>query len=169
MPRQHDGNFGPGMDITLGTIALDHRLTLLWVYSAISWGNGPTYIDVCIVFQSLLFGAGFDRNDPTKDCSDPTVPCVVKFGASIKDINSVVLVCSGIVCAFQGFILIFFGSMSDYGSTKKWVLIACTLVCWAAQFGFLGLSQPIQYRIAAALFILASKNNSIPHSCYLRN
>lgn len=52
--------------------------------------------------------------------------------------------------------------MGDYGRWKKWVLISASVVCWATQFGFLGLKHPSQYKIAIALYILTSMNASIP-------
>lgn len=110
------------------------------------------------VFQSVLDQAGFNGNDPSQDCSvDPLAPCVVKFGVSNVNIASVVLICGGLVFAFQGVILLFFGSMGDYGEMKKWLLIFFTLVCWGGQFGFLGIKDPSQYNAAIGVYIVSSK------------
>lgn len=64
---------------------------------------------------------------------------------------------NGIAFAFQAFILIFLGSMSDYGSAKRWVLLTSTLVCWASQFGFLSATEPSRYRAITGMYILSSQ------------
>lgn len=79
----------------------------------------------------------------------------MKFGTSNVNIATVVLICNGLVFAFQGAILLCCGSMGDYGKMKRWILIACTLVCWGAQFGFLGLKNPSQYQAAIGVYILS--------------
>jgi hypothetical protein len=111
-----------------------------------------------IVFQYLLYDAGFNGNDPSQDCSDPDAPCLVKFGTSNINASTVVLICNGMVFAFQGVLLLFLGSMGDYGPWKKWILITSSVVCWATQFGFLGLKHASQYNVAIALYILSSKH-----------
>lgn len=117
--------------------------------------QGDIYINTILVFQSLLNQAGFNGNDPTQDCSDSTAPCVVKFGGSNVNIDTVVLICNGLVFAFQGVVLICFGSMGDYGKWKKWILIISTIVCWATQFAFLGLKDPSQYQAAIGVYIVS--------------
>lgn len=104
----------------------------------------------------MLSQAGFNGNDPSKDCSDPLAPCVVQFGVANVNISSIVLICNGLIFAFNGVLLLALGPMGDYGHWKKWILLASTLVCWATQFAFLSLKNGDQYKSAIAIYILTS-------------
>lgn len=44
--------------------------------------------------------------------------------------------------------------MCDYGPWRKWILWISTLLCWATQFGFLGLKDGSQFKVATGLYIL---------------
>lgn len=110
-----------------------------------------------LVFQSLLSQAGFNGNDPTQDCSDSNAPCLVAFGSGSVNINSLVLICNGVIFALQAVCLVAFGSMCDYGPWRKWILWTATIICWATQFAFLGLKNGAQFQGATALYILSSK------------
>lgn len=105
----------------------------------------------------MLDQAGFNGNDPTKDCSDPLAPCVVRFGSSDVNISTVVLVCNGLIFALNGVFLLVLGPLGDYGRWKRWILLACTIICWATQFAFLAVKDGNQYRGAIAIYILTCK------------
>ncbi|KAH8655436.1 autophagy protein [Xylariales sp. PMI_506] len=130
----------------------------IWAWWLYYFGNNSagTLSYAPLIFQSLLSQAGFNGNDPSQDCSDANAPCLVKFGTSNVNINSVVLICSGVAFAVQGALLILFGSLSDYGPWRRWVLWISTLVCWAVQFAFLGLKDGSQFKAATALYILTT-------------
>ncbi|OAP60509.1 hypothetical protein AYL99_05511 [Fonsecaea erecta] len=137
----------------------------LWSWYAYYFGNnsaGPLAY-APLIFQYLLYDAGFNGNDPSQDCSDPNAPCLVKFGTKNINASTVVLICNGLVFAFQSVLLLVLGSMGDYGPWKRSVLIGASIVCWGTQFGFLGLKHPSQYNIAIALYILTSISYNL---CY---
>ena len=118
------------------------------------------------VFQYLLYDAGFNGNDPTQDCSDTDAPCLVKFGNRNINYSTVILYCNGITFACQGALLLFLGSMGDYGQWKRYILIVASLICWAMQFGFLGLKHASQYKSAIALYILTGEKRPPPLSFF---
>ncbi|KAH8897438.1 autophagy protein [Thozetella sp. PMI_491] len=135
----------------------------LWAWYGYYFGNNSagTLSYAPLIFQSLLSQAGFNGNDPSQDCSDSNAPCLVKFGAGNVNINSLVLICNGLIFALQGVCLLCFGSMCDYGPWRKWILWTATIVCWATQFGFLGLKNGSQFQGAVALYILSSFSYNI--------
>ncbi|KAL2794781.1 autophagy-related protein 22-like protein [Aspergillus keveii] len=110
-----------------------------------------------LIFQSLLNSAGWNPGrDRSLGCADASAPCVVDFGTRTTPIETVVLVSNGIGFAIQGFILLAFGTISDYGSLKRWIFSLCTIVCWGVQFGFIGLKSPSQYHVAIGLNIVST-------------
>ncbi|KAH6666730.1 autophagy protein [Halenospora varia] len=136
----------------------------LWAWYAYYFGNNSagTLSYAPLIFQSLLNQAGRNGYNLAQDCSvDAEAPCVVKFGVKNVNIDTVVLICNGLVFAFQGVILITFGSMGDYGKWKKWILICSTLVCWAMQLSFLGLKDPSQYQAAIGIYVVSSLSYNI--------
>ncbi|KAL4886059.1 autophagy-related protein 22-like protein [Aspergillus karnatakaensis] len=131
----------------------------LWAWWAYYFGNnssGPgSYTP--LIFQSVLNSAGWSPGrDRALGCADPSLACVVDFGTRTTPIETVVLVSNGIAFAIQGFVLLCFGTISDYGSLKRWIFALCTVVCWGVQFGFLGLKRPEQYHAAIALNIIST-------------
>jgi hypothetical protein len=112
------------------------------------------------VFQYLLWDSGFNANDPSKDCSDADAPCMIRFGDRNINASTVVLICNGLIFALQSVFLLSLGSMGDYGRWKKWILIVASVICWATQFGFLGLKHASQYKTAIVLYILSSKGKA---------
>ncbi|CAK7216173.1 hypothetical protein SCUCBS95973_002719 [Sporothrix curviconia] len=107
-----------------------------------------------LIFQSVLNQAGRNGYDPTQDCSNSLDPCVVQFGTSTMNIDTVVLTCNGLIFAFNGLLLLLLGPMGDYGRWKRWILLGSTLVCWATQFAFLGLKDGGQYKAAIGIYIV---------------
>lgn len=107
----------------------------------------------------MLSVASVNSDDHSQLCSDSpaTASCAVKFGGGWYNTDSLVLTCNGIIFAISGGILLCFGSLGDYGKWKKWILIVCSIVCWAAQFAFLGLKRGSQYEAAIGIYILTGK------------
>lgn len=86
----------------------------------------------------------------------------MQFGGRWTNIDTVILISNGIVFAINGTFLICFGSLGDYGSWKKGILIFWTFVCWATQFAFLGLKHPSQYKSAIAIYIVTCEYHAFP-------
>lgn len=47
--------------------------------------------------------------------------------------------------------------LADYGNWNPWVVRIISVICWAFEFGFLGLKTADVWRAAMALYILSSK------------
>lgn len=47
------------------------------------------------------------------------------------------------------------GSAADYGSFGRWLLLGLTVICWAFQYGFMGITQPDQWPVAMTLYIVS--------------
>lgn len=113
-----------------------------------------------LLFQNLIYQAGFDPNVKplgSQSCDvDPTAPCHVFWNGGTKEYSSVVLIGSGLTFLCQAFLFVGVGSMADYGNWNPWVVRAFSLLCWAFEFGFLGVTKANQWRIAMALYILSS-------------
>ncbi|EFX05301.1 autophagy protein [Grosmannia clavigera kw1407] len=130
----------------------------LWAWYGYYFANNSagTLSYAPLIFQSILSQVGHDGNDPSQDCSNSLDPCVVKFGSRTMNIDTVTLTCNGIIFAFNGFLLLLLGPMGDYGRWKRWILLACTLICWTTQFAFLGLKNGGQYKAAIVIYILTT-------------
>lgn len=100
----------------------------------------------------------FNGTDASLPCYDGTTACVVQFGSSNINIATVILIRNGLVFAIQGAILLLFGSMSDYGGMKKYVLALSTLACWGSQFRFLGIKDASRYHSAIVVCVLSCKH-----------
>lgn len=104
-----------------------------------------------VLFQSLANGAGHNPHTGGP-CTDDQ--CVINWAGGTKSITSVVLIANGISFAIMTLLFTTIGSAADYGSLNKYILIVFTVICWGAQFGFLGVTQPSQWHAAMALFML---------------
>lgn len=47
------------------------------------------------------------------------------------------------------------GSAADYGSFGRWLLLVLTVICWAFQYGFMGIKRPSQWPTAMALYVVS--------------
>lgn len=50
------------------------------------------------------------------------------------------------------------GSLADFGNWNPWVVRGFSVLSWALEFGFLGVTTPDKWRIALALYILSGKS-----------
>lgn len=64
------------------------------------------------------------------------------------------LIANGISFAIMTVLLTTIGSCADYGSWNKWILIVASVVCWATQYGFLGVTDSSQWNTAMGLYII---------------
>jgi MFS-type transporter involved in bile tolerance (Atg22 family) len=90
---------------------------------------------------------------------DPTAPCHVFWGGGDKHkaYTSVILIGNGLSFLAQGLIFISIGSLADYGNWNPWVVRGFSILCYAFEFGFLGVKTADKWRTAMALYILSSK------------
>ncbi|KIW09856.1 hypothetical protein PV08_11957 [Exophiala spinifera] len=113
-----------------------------------------------LLFQNLIYQAGFNPNVlplGSSSCDvDPTAPCHVFWNGGTKSYSSVVLIASGLTFLCQGLVFIGVGSLADYGNWNPWVVRTFSVICWAFEFGFLGVRRAYQWRTAMALYILSA-------------
>lgn len=118
-------------------------------------GVGPlTYM--MTLFQMLTTEAGYDPvNGPGSSCtaSDTSGQCVVRWGNGTKAVASVVLIANGISFAIMTVFLVTVGSVADYGTFGRYLLVVVTLLCWAAQFACLALTVPSRWPLSMTLYI----------------
>jgi len=115
-----------------------------------------------LLFQNLIYQAGFNPNVlplGSSGCDvDPTSPCVVFWGGGnkTKEYTSVILIANGLTFLAQAIVFIGVGSLADYGNWNPWVVRGFSVLCWAFEFGFLGVTTAAKWRAAMALYILSS-------------
>ncbi|TVY45806.1 Autophagy-related protein [Lachnellula occidentalis] len=115
-----------------------------------------------LLFQNLIYQAGFNPNvlplgSSTCDV-DPTAPCHVFWGGGnkTKEYTSVVLIGNGLTFLAQALLFLGIGSLADFGNWNPWVVRGFSVICWAFEFGFLGVKTASKWRAAMALYILSS-------------
>ena len=95
-----------------------------------------------------------------QDCTvDPTAPCHVFWGGGdkTKAYTSVILIATGLTFLVQALVFISVGSLADYGNWNPWVVRGFSILCYAFEFGFLGVKTADKWRAAMALYILSSE------------
>ncbi|KAI0677634.1 MFS general substrate transporter [Trametes maxima] len=119
-------------------------------------GVGPLSYSMTL-FQSLANAAGFDPvKGPGSDCSAPDASgqCVVIWAGGTKSVNSAVLVANGASFAVMTLLFTTVGSVADYGSFGRWLLLVVTVLCWGAQFASMSLTRPDRWGLAMALYMV---------------
>lgn len=109
------------------------------------------------LFQGLATAAGYDPvAGPGSSCLATTASgqCVVPWGSGTKSVSSVVLIANGISFAIMTAIFTTIGSAADYGTFGRWLLLAVTVVCWAAQYACMTLTTPDRWVLAMVLYII---------------
>ncbi|KAH6681508.1 autophagy-related protein 22-like protein [Halenospora varia] len=113
-----------------------------------------------LLFQNLIYQAGFNPNITplgSSTCNvDPDAPCHVFWNGGTKSYTSVILIATGLTFLGQALVFIGVGSLADFGNWNPWVVRGFSVLCWAFEFGFLGVTTAAKWRIAMALFILSS-------------
>ncbi|KAI5782573.1 autophagy-related protein 22-like protein [Geopyxis carbonaria] len=112
-------------------------------------GVGPLSYSQAL-FQSTLTAAGHvPGTSPPAKCSASSA-CVVAG----RSVAGMVLLANGVCFAAMTVLFITLGSVADYGkSGGRWMLAVCTAVCWACQFGFMGVrASGGRWGAAMALF-----------------
>lgn len=113
-----------------------------------------------LLFQNLIYQAGFNPNVlplGSQSCDvDTSAPCHVFWNGGTKDYSSVILIGSGFVFLGQAILFITIGSMADYGSWNPWVVRGFSVLTWAFEFGFLGVTRADQWGTAMALYVISA-------------
>jgi MFS-type transporter involved in bile tolerance (Atg22 family) len=78
-------------------------------------------------------------------------------GNKTKAYTSVILIATGLTFLTQALVFISIGSLADYGNWNPWVVRGFSVLCWAFEFGFLGVTTASKWRAAMALYILSSE------------
>jgi hypothetical protein len=87
-------------------------------------------------------------------CKGDSAHCFLPFGSGERSVSSVFLLANGISFAIMTLGFTTFGGLQDYKTYNRWFLLGLTVVCWASSFGFLGLKDAGQWRIAMALYMV---------------
>lgn len=58
----------------------------------------------------------------------------------------------------QALVFITVGSLADFGNWNPWVVRGFSVLSWAFEFGFLGVTTASKWRIAMALYIISGKS-----------
>ncbi|TVY68924.1 Autophagy-related protein [Lachnellula suecica] len=136
----------------------------VWSYYAYYAGNNGigSFQYSNLLFQNLIYQAGFNPNVlplGSSGCDvDPTAPCHVFWGGGnkTKEYTSVVLIGTGLTFLGQSLLFLGIGSLADFGNWNPWVVRGFSVLSWAFEFGFLGITEASKWRIAMALYILSS-------------
>jgi hypothetical protein len=88
-------------------------------------------------------------------CKGDSAHCFLPFGSGERSVSSVFLLANGISFAIMTLGFTTFGGLQDYKTYNRWFLLGLTIVCWASSFGFLGLKDAGQWRIAMALYMVS--------------
>ncbi|KAH0588233.1 hypothetical protein H2248_006945 [Termitomyces sp. 'cryptogamus'] len=119
-------------------------------------GVGPMNYAMTL-FQSLAFAAGYDPvNGPGSSCNADNASgrCVLPWAGGTKTVSSVVLVANGVSFAVMTLIFTTIGSAADYGTFGRWLLFVITVICWAAQYSTMSLTEPSRWGVAMALYMI---------------
>jgi hypothetical protein len=116
-----------------------------------------------LLFQNLIFHASFNPEVlplGSESCTvDPTAPCDIWWGGGDRhrSYTSVILIGNGLSFLCQSLIFLSIGSLADYGNWNPWVVRTFSVICWAFEFGFLGVKTADKWQAAMALYILSSE------------
>jgi len=88
-------------------------------------------------------------------CKGDSAHCFLPFGSGERSVSSVFLLANGISFAIMTLGFTTFGGLQDYKTYNRWFLLGLTIVCWASSFGFLGLKDAGQWKIAMALYMVS--------------
>ncbi|KAI0658569.1 MFS general substrate transporter [Cubamyces menziesii] len=103
---------------------------------------------------ALAHKAGYDpAQGPGNSCS-PTGRCVLPWVGGVKSVSSIVLIAQGVSFAVITLLLTTVGPVADYGRFGRWVLLVFTVLCWAAQFATISLTEPDHWGLAMTLYII---------------
>ena len=71
-----------------------------------------------------------------------------------------ILIGNGLTFLCQALLFISVGSLADYGSWNPWVVRILSVLTWAFEFGFLGITRADQWTTAMSLYIISGMSSS---------
>ncbi|KAF8488509.1 MFS general substrate transporter [Russula emetica] len=119
-------------------------------------GVGPIGYSVTL-FQSLATAAGYDPvRGPGSSCLDSNASgkCVLPWGSGTKAVSAIVLIANGSSFAVMTMLFTTIGSVADYGTLGRWLLLVATLICWADQFASMSLTSASRWGLAMTLYMI---------------
>ncbi|KND87792.1 Autophagy-like protein 22 [Tolypocladium ophioglossoides CBS 100239] len=96
---------------------------------------GPT------AFQNLLDQAAGDSG-------------LLEFAGRARDVNSIVLLANGMSFAIQAALFLAIGAYADFGTGRRWVLLAWSVVAYGIGFGWLGVHDPDKWQVGVGLYVV---------------
>ncbi|KAH9938056.1 MFS general substrate transporter [Fomitopsis serialis] len=125
----------------------------LWSYYCMLKSGRTRYS--MTLFQNLATSAGWDPSQGPGSTCTTSEQCVLPWGSGTKSVSSIVLVANGLSFAIMTLIFTTIGSAADYGTFGRWLLLAITVICWAAQFASMALTEPSRWGAAMAIYIIS--------------
>ncbi|KAJ3496312.1 hypothetical protein NLG97_g2743 [Lecanicillium saksenae] len=80
----------------------------------------------------------------------------VTFAGRSRDTNSTLLFCNGLAFAIQTGLFLVIGAYADFGASRRWLLLATSILAYAVGFAWIGVRHADQWKIAAALYMAGS-------------
>lgn len=102
-------------------------------------GIGP-YNFAPTAFQNLLSQAAVDSK--------------LYFAGRERDINSIVLLCNGISFAIQIILFLAIGAYADFGTGRRWVLLAWSIIAYGVGFGWIAVHNSESWKAGVGLYML---------------
>ncbi|KAF8321694.1 hypothetical protein DL93DRAFT_2163290 [Clavulina sp. PMI_390] len=132
----------------------------LWSYYLFWNGDASTgpFGYSFILFQGYATKAGYDPvRGPGSSCLDANASgnCVLPWLHGTKSVNSIILIANGLSFLFMSLIFTTLSPAADYGNIGKWALAGTTIVCLAAQFSFMSVTGPNDWRLAMGLYMVS--------------
>ncbi|KHO01362.1 Major facilitator superfamily domain, general substrate transporter [Metarhizium album ARSEF 1941] len=78
---------------------------------------------------------------------------LLHFAGRKRDVNSIVLLANGVSFALQAALFLVIGAYADFGTGRRWVLLASSLVAYAVGFGWLGVHDADKWTVGVGLYI----------------
>ncbi|PHH93296.1 hypothetical protein CDD83_7995 [Cordyceps sp. RAO-2017] len=76
------------------------------------------------------------------------------FAGRRRDVNSIVLLANGMSFAMQAALLLGIGAYADFGSGRRWVLLAWSGIAYGVGFGWLAVHEPARWRAGVGLYVV---------------
>ncbi|EPQ27454.1 uncharacterized protein PFL1_04992 [Pseudozyma flocculosa PF-1] len=139
--------------------ALESRWTTgryeLWAFYLYYVGNSglgpfnfaPSQLQNLLSQQSIAAGNGLCGGDGQPECR-------LRWAGKDRTIEGIVLLSNGIAFAIQAVLFLTIGSFADYGTFRPYILMLSTVVCVGISFGWLGVTDPSQWQIAIAFYMV---------------
>lgn len=130
----------------------------LWSYYAYCNGDngvGPGSYSQAL-FQQAVTAAGHNPAiNPIIKGNCTTGGCVLPWGNGTRSVSSIVLIANGICFAIMTLLFVTLGSLADYGSSAKYILLTFTVICWITQYAMITIRHSSQWPAGMILYIIS--------------